>query len=562
MRSRRLWLLVALFLLAAAGALWIAPELAPAQQPKTPRLAVILVFDQMRGDYLERWQALFGPGGFKRLQEEGAWFTNCHYPYAYTLTAPGHTSLVTGCSPDKHGIIANDWLDRASRESIASVTPPPEEAHLGLGPYRRRQESIGDVLLRVLAGRGRVFSFSIKDRAAILLAALRAQACYWVDPKTGLFMTSRYYRPEPHSWATAFNAGKGVDRWLGATWERFVPGLDYVRYSGPDDVAAEGIGYLQGRTFPHSFPAERSEIYYEAVATSPQGSELLLEFTKTAFDAERIGRTEATDLVCLSFSSNDLVGHCWGPDSQEVLDVTLRTDALLKTLFDLLDARVGKGNYVVALSADHGVCPLPEVAAAQGKETGRVPPELLTTLAEEQLNKVFLPGGAKAPWLERPKKSNPWIYLNQATLREQKVEPAAAEQALARWLATQPGIEAAFTRSDIMSPQPLGPLGETMRRSFRPESSGDVMAVLKPYHLFAPPLSSLNPKYNAFRTTHGTPHPYDTHVPLLAMGPGIEPGKRAEAVTPQALASIIAEALALPAPQGAEAAVPAGLFRR
>ncbi len=545
-----------------AVGLWLVPGSSPAQEPRRPRLAVLLVFDQLRGDYLQKWQPLFGEGGFKRLQQDGAWFTNCHYPYAFTLTAPGHASMVTGCSPDQHGIIANEWFDRASREDITAVTPPPEETQRGYGPYRRRQESLGDVLLRVLQGKGRVASLSIKERSAILLAALRAQMCYWFDTMTGRFTTSRYYREEPHAWVTAFNKAKMADRWLGTTWEKSRPTLAYEKFSGPDDVAAEGLGYGQGQTFPHPFLGDEvNKLYYEAVTNSPCGNELLLELAKTAIVAEKLGQTDATDLLCLSFSSNDLVGHCWGPDSQEVLDITLRSDTLLKDLLDFLDAKVGAGNYVVALCADHGVCPLPELTQAQGKEASRVPPELLTSQAEGVLNQKLLPAGRKLPWIERPKKSvDPWLYLNQATLREQGVRPTAAEQVLADWLRTQPSIEAAFTRTQMLSGARLSPLGERVRQSFRPEASGDVMVVLKPYCLLSPPLTSASPKTLAYRTTHGSPHAYDTHVPLLVYGPSVAPGPRSERVTPQAIASILAEALRLPRPAGAEAPVPAGLF--
>jgi hypothetical protein len=161
-----------------------------------------------------------------------------------------------------------------------------------------------------------------------------------------------------------------------------------------------------------------------------------------------------------------------------------------------------------------------------------------------------------------PKKANSWVYFNQATLKANNVQPAAAEQALAVWLAAQPGIQAAFTRTQLMSSEPLDVTGSAVRRSFRPESSGDVIVVLKPYYIFSPPITSLNPKYAAYRTSHGTPHAYDTHVPLLVFGAGVAPGKRAEPVTPQAVAGILAAGLALPSPAGAVAAVPAGLIRK
>ncbi|MBI1832022.1 MAG: alkaline phosphatase family protein, partial [Planctomycetes bacterium] len=428
------------------------------------------------------------------------------------------------------------------------------------------------VLLRVLQGRGRVASLSIKERAAILMAALRAQICYWFNPANGRFGASPYYRDDPHSWVNAFNKKKVADQWLDKTWDRFRPDLDYVKHSGPDDFISEGTGYLQGRTFPHPFkladtddPKENVQNYYDAVTNSPMGNELLLEFAKAAIVAEKLGQTDSTDLLFISFTSNDYVGHTWGPDSQEVLDVTLRSDALMKDLLGFLDAKVGKGKYYLAMSADHGVCPLPEFAEKEGKTTGRVDPLLLTSKAEEFLNKKFLKDGEKAPWLEELKRSTAWIYLNRETIKELKLKQEDVEIALARWYDEQPGVAKAFTRTEMMREDTKEPskLMQQMRLSFHADSSGDVMVVLKPYHIFSPPNIAATPKkYPTYRATHGTPYEYDTHVPLLVLGPRIEPGVREQRVAPQAMASILAEALGVPRPKDAAYPLPAGLFRR
>ena len=540
--------------------------------PVRPKLVVMIVFDQMRGDYLKKWQPLFGEGGFKRLQNDGAWFTDCHYPYAYTLTAAGHTSLSTGTTPSVHGIIANDWWDRAHGEPVSSVTPPPDERTKGVGPYRRKAETVGDVLIRMLTGR--VVSLSIKDRAAILMAALRANACYWFSSQTGDFTTSPYYCDDPHPWVTKFNKTKFADQWLDKTWDRFDAKLDYAKHSGPDDFITEGTGFLQGQTFPHAFKlAQTKDVkknkqnYYDAVTCSPMGNELLLHFAKAAIVNEKLGQTEKVDLLCVSFSSNDLVGHTWGPDSQEVLDITLRSDALIKDLLGFLDAKVGKGKYYFALSADHGVCPLPEFAKRDGKIAERIEPELLISLAEDFLNKKFLKEGEKAPWLEQPKKGNPWVYFNYATLKELKLKNEVVETALAKWYEVQPGIQQAFTRTQMMNNEKFkdepSELFKSVKLSFRPDCSGDVMVIVKPYHQFSPPTLSKNPeKWTTYRTTHGTPHPYDTHVPLLVMGPRIQPGVRGERVAPQAMASILSEALGVARPKEAAYPVPEGLFKK
>lgn len=567
------WIIGAL-LTSCAGVLFLMLPISEAQEPMParPKLVVMVAFDQMRGDYPKKWQPLFGPGGFKRLQNDGAWFTNCHYPYAYTLTAPGHASLVTGTVPAVHGVVANDWYDRAQSEAVTAVTPPPDDITKGVGPYRRKAESVGDVLLRVLMGKGRVASLSIKDRAAIMMAALRANLCCWFSTQTGNFGTSAYYRVDPHPWVTKFNKTRMADHWLGKNWERFDKNLDYAKYSGPDDFPSEGTGYLQGQTFPHPFKfaetkdeKKNKQNYYDAVCNSPMGNELLLAFAKAAIINEKLGQADSVDLLCISFSSNDLIGHTWGPDSQEVLDVTLRSDALLQDLLGFLDAKVGKGNYYFALSADHGVCPLPEFAKKEGKDAGRIDPELLTSRAEEYLNKKFLPEGKSAPWLELAKKGNPWIYFNYATLKELKLRQQDVEAALANWYNEQPGIERAFTRTEMLSDdkKKQSELFQSVQRSFHPDCSGDVMVVTKPYYQFSLTTLSQNPqKLPTYRTGHGTPHAYDTHVPLMVMGPRIQPGARDERIAPQAMASILAEALGVPRPGSASYPTPPGLFKK
>jgi len=561
-------------LLVAAGAALLvslaysAPARETPARPVRSRLAVLVVFDQMRGDYLTRWQKLFVEGGFKRLQQEGAWFQNCHYPYAETITAAGHASLVTGCSPYLHGIVGNEWYDRSAAKIVGAVesdryvqVPPAQGAKgavaTGAAPLLRRQPTVGDALHKATAGKGKVVSLSIKDRAAILLAALRAQACYWFSTTTGTFGTSTYYRDRVHPWVEEFNHRHAADRWFGKDWTRLRPQLDYALLSGPDDVAAEGDGFKQGRTFPHPTNGgltSAGKAYYGALTNSPFGNDLLLALARQAIEAEHLGQGDVPDLLLLSFSSNDLIGHTWGPDSQEVLDVTLRSDLIVKELLDFLDARVGRGQYTLALCSDHGVCPLPEVARAEGKEAGRVSPQVLLTGASAFLNDTYAKGD-KVVWIEEAVYS--WIYLSRGALRAQGLKSAEMEATLAKWLVQQPGIQAAYTRTQLSAgPIKNDPVGERVRRSFDPARCGDVYLVLKPYYLLSPPLS---PKVY-LRTTHGSPHPYDTHVPLLVYGPGIQPGVRTDLVTPQAVAAILARGLGVDPPSGAEDAVPAGLM--
>ncbi|MBN9121855.1 MAG: alkaline phosphatase family protein [Planctomycetes bacterium] len=551
----------------------LAPVARGAEPAGPPRLAVVIVVDQLRGDYLERWEKLFGEGGFRRICTDGAWFQNCHYPYAFTMTGPGHASISTGVSPAKHGIVTNEWYDRAAGREVYCVdseryervppanadptVPPAKKQPLGLSPERLLAPTVADALKDATGGKGRVVAVSFKDRSAVLMGGRRPDACYWFDTADGQFVTSTYYRDALHSWVKEFNTGRPADRWFGKNWNRLRSDLDYPRHCGPDDIAGEGVGVGQGRRFPHPMDGGQKAAgkkYYDALYNSPFGNELLLDFVKKAVEAERLGEDDTPDLLCVSFSSNDIVGHCWGPDSHEVLDTTLRTDLILKGLLDYLDTRVGKGRYVLALSADHGICPLPEVARGQGKDAGFVSPSLLTSQADDFLQETFgKKGEKKSRWVESDAGPGPWVYFNRAVLKDHGVEPADAEAALVRWLRQQAGVQAAYGRSQLADLPKGDVVGAAVRRSFHPDRCGDVAVVLKPHYLMSGKLTG---------TTHGTPHPYDTHVPLVVFGPGVKPGARKEPVTPQAVAVILARALGMELPKDAEAAVPEGLFER
>jgi len=561
----------------------------PADKPRV-KLAVLVVFDQMRGDFLERWKPLFGPGGFARLLADGAWFKNCYYPYGTTTTGPGHASVLTGTCGDRHGIVNNNWYDRAAAAEAycagstrykpvpdvpkaAQEEPKPDAKPKPVGnPDRLLSETVADVLKRVHGERAKVFGLSLKDRSAILPTGKRPDGAYWFD---GRFGTSTYYADRVHEWVGAFNAGRPADRWLGKEWTRFRPDLDYAKYSGPDDGPGEGKGiqakdgtkllWQQGKTFPHPVGKDRlAKPYYDAVATSPFGNDLLLEFAKACVTAEELGKDDVPDLLVVSFSSNDLIGHAWGPDSQEVLDVTLRSDALMAELLGFLDEKVGKGNYVLGMTADHGICPLPEVSAAKGIEAKRVDSKLLHLGAEKHLHAAFGPADQPAPkadakgdppkgktaWVEAT--SLPWLYLNPRFVKASGRSHAEVARTLADHLAKQDGVARAFTREELAGELPESDvIGRRVRRSFHPDRCGDVYVLLKPYHLFG--------KVTDTGTAHGTPYDYDRHVPLVVYGPGVPGGPRAEPVTPQAAAAVFARFLGVPAPKDAEFPVPATL---
>lgn len=565
---RSLFSLVLGMVIAASGAAFAAdtPNATP-QAENQVRLVVLVVFDQLRGDYLQRWGQLFGEGGFRRLEQEGAWFQDCHYPYAVTKTAAGHASLLTGCSPDKHGVITNEWFDRRAGKYAYCVgserhelVPPLREKQSdekrlddapGIAPERLLVPTVGDVLKKASAGRARVVSLSFKDRSAVLPGGRQPDACYWFNTSTGQFITSTYYRDSLHAWAADFNRARSADRWQGKEWNPLYPKLNYHALCGTKMVREqEDADKNFSRRLPAGGEGNLSGAYYKSLYVTPFGNEVILDLAKLAIDREELGRHRHPDLLSISFSCNDPIGHVWGPDSQEVLDVTLRSDKVVKELLDHLDARVGKGRYVLALTADHGICPLPEESRARGAQATRVPSTLLSSDAEDFLRATFGKENDKGRWLEA--RAEPWVYLNQSLLKQRGLDAAEVEATLARWYRTQPGILTAYTRSQLLKGVPADdPVGQSVLRSFHPERAGDVAVILKPLHLFGSVLS--------IGTTHGTPHPYDTHVPLLVLGPGIRAGAYKDRVTPQAITPIFARALGIEPPSGNETKYPESL---
>lgn len=567
-----------------------------AAEPEKPKLVVLIVFDQLRGNYIERWRPYYGKDGFLRLADGGAWFVNCHYPYALTATGPGHASMLTGCSPDVHGIVANGWYDRKAavivncaqstrfdrvpplphdlpadelkdewkaKEPPAKTTTEPANPTVPVkkasgSPERLLAPTFGDAL-KAAHPKARVFGLSFKDRSALLPVGPKADGAYWLDSTDGSIVTSTYYRDAVHPWVAGLNKTRIADRWFEKSWDRSRADLDYTRLVGPDLVTGEGKGHRQGVTFPHPIDGglvRPGKAYYDALYNSPFGNDFLLELVKAAVSAEKLGRGEPPDLLTISFSSTDSVGHTWGPDSHEVLDVVLRADRTLAEFLRYLDAEVGQGKYLVCLTADHGVCPLPEVLRGRGLEGGRIPIKPLLAAADAHLKAVFDPFGVdpKANWIEA--QTSMWVYLNHKVIARHGQRPADVASALADFLSHQPGIQRALTRAELAAdPDPYDAVGRRMRKSFHPDRCGDVSFVPKPYWLGSDWTAATG-------TGHGSPHPYDTHVPLLVYGPNVKPGVRKDEVVPAAIAAIFAKALGIAPPAKAEYGVPDGLFER
>ncbi len=549
--------------------------------PPKVKLAVLVVFDQMRGDYLPRWREHFSDGGFRRLMDDGCWFPQCYYPYASTTTGPGHAAMMTGTTQDRTGIIGNDWYERRLGKTVycagsdrfetvgsAASKSSTVKTHIGTtkkkspggSPERLMAPSLGDNVKA--AGRGgKVIGVSLKDRAAIFPSGHHADGAYWFN---GEFVTSNYYTDVLPGWVREFNHAKLADSWYGQSWNRLRPDLDYDKLIGPDAGLGEANRAGLGIKFPHPITGGKSTLtgsYYEALDITPFGNDLLLAFAKAAIDAEKLGQRDDADLLTISFSANDYCGHAYGPDSQEVFDMTLRSDLIMKDLLNYLDEKVGEGNYTLVLTADHGICPLPEVSQVKGLDAQRIPltnikgksarglKERAEAMLEKKYGKPLAGSVGPSRWLESV--NPPWIYLNLRQIEARNLNREEVTNTLAAWLKTQNGMERVYTAAEIAKPA-AEEIGQLVKASTYPGRSGDIFIMQKRYYLYT------TSNYQT-GTTHGTAYDYDRHVPLVVFGPHLPKGEQSEPVTPQHAAVILADALGLQPPRDALYSLPKSL---
>ena len=426
---------------------------------------------------------------------------------------------------------------------------------LGFSPDQLLAQTVADKLKEV-SGKSKVVSLSLKDRTAAMMGGRKPDALYCFDTRDGKFHTDTYYRDRVHPWIEEFNAAGTVNQWFDKPWMRFHPNLDYHALTGsPNPAPGGGYGIKQHNSFPHPMAngaTPGSSPYYEAVEISPYGNELLFDLVKKAIVAEKLGGGDTADLLCVSFSSNDLIGHVWGPDSWEVLDITLRSDQLIAEFLSFLDATLGKDRYTLIVTADHGVCELPE--QGRSKTARRVMMEMgnneIYTPLTAALNELYgIPSGGPTQWFAATEvkvrdRLWPWIYLNERVLGSRREQVA---ESVRDWFEGQPFIQAAFTRRDIeaVDLQKVAPLSiaAKLKRSYRPDRCGDVIAVPKPGVLVTTYKTGTN---------HGTPHLYDAHVPVLAIGRGIPVvGKKGEKTSSLIVAPLTARALGIDPPDGA-----------
>jgi len=523
--------------------------------PPSPKckLAIVIVVDQLRADYLTRFGDLFGDGGFRLLTERGAWFTNCHYENGVTKTGPGHASIATGANPAVHGITGNDWYERVDGklkytlcvgDSDSQVVGlPAGVSYAGASPHRLLADTLTE-RLKAASPKSRVLSCSLKDTAANLIAGKSADGVYWWHTGSGAMITSDFHAKTMPGWAQSFNEQRSVDRFFGQRWTRLADPAEYDRRCRRDDFSYEwGYYYTESNDFPHTLGKSGAEqpdtAYYRALYASPFGNDVLLDFVRRGIEAMELGRRGVTDLLLISLSSNDLVGHAYGPLSHEVMDVTLRTDRQLAAFFKYLDERVGLEHCVIALTGDHGAGMVPEYAEEKKLGGGR----LNTTMVAGAINDALVAAGGGPAGGDSfvAGIAMPWVYLDHAMLKDHNISTDKLRTILRKLARDQAGYDAFFLADDIQRgdflTSPANKLRVRVKNCYFPGRSGDVYVhVAKNWYA------------GGHAAGHGSAHPYNTHVPLLFFGQGIKPGKHGTRAAPTNIAPTLARLLGIPKP--------------
>lgn len=481
-----------------------------------PRLVVVLVVDQMRADFLTRFADLYS-GGLARLRTQGAVFTEGHVQHALTWTAPGHASVSTGTYPSRHGVIENEWYDRAARREVYAAddpqarpvgaggrAPSPE----GRSPAQLLRPGLGD-WLKGQVPKARVFSVALKDRASVMLGGQRPDRAYWYDSAAGGYVSSSWYGDALPAWVADFNGSGAATRRFAEGWQRSAATAAYER-SGSDRVAAEYDG--ERTELPHLFDdgtPQARDAFLKELPWTPFGDELTLAFAAKLVREEQLGADDDPDILFVSCSSADYIGHRYGPTSHEAQDYYLRLDGWLAAFLSSLDAQVGAGRYVLALTADHGALPLPEELARGGQKAAR---RVVNDEYEARVKSAVRAalGALGLPEAALLHVGEDGVWLDVAIAEAQGMPAARLRAAVAEQLRTLDFVAETFTADALASAGTADtPYLARYRRSFLRERSADVLLRFKEW--------SLVPAH-ARGTGHGSPYRYDTHVPVLFFG--------------------------------------------
>lgn len=504
-----------------------------------PKLVIGLVIDQMRWDYLYRYYDMYSSNGFKRLLNEGFSCENTLIPYVPTYTAPGHSCIYTGSVPAIHGIIGNNWFDRSANKSVYCTDDSTVSAVGGsstwgkMSPRNLWTTTIGDELRLSNNFKSKVFGISIKDRASILPAGHSANAAYWYDETQGNWITSTYYMSELPAWLKKINDQKMPDEFMSKDWNTLLPLSKYESSTG-DDKSYEGkITGENSVLFPHKLPQIISK-KYEAFKTTPFSNTYTLRLARSVIENEKLGTNNVTDFLAINIAGTDFIGHAFGPNSVEIEDTYLRLDSDIAEFLQFLDAGLGTGNYLLFLTADHGVSNVPGFLEEHNIPNGLMSQGNLKKDINLVAEKKF---GFKNAVLDI---QNYQVYINTNEVTKQGKSLIELKQFIIEYLKQLPFVVNAFETEKIAITSTPEPLKTMLINGYYPKRSGDIHFILKAAHF----------DRTTTGTTHGTWYPYDAHIPLVWFGWNVKHGASNRETYMTDIAATLAAMLKIQMPSG------------
>ncbi len=522
------------FLVLSCCSITMSAQTTASKSPARPKLVVGIVIDQMRWDYLYRYKSLYGTGGFKRLLQQGFSCENTMIPYTPTYTAPGHTCIYTGSVPAIHGIVGNSWYNRETKKYVYctddnSVTTVGSATEAGkMSPANLWTTTITDELRLSDNFKSKVIGIALKDRGAILPAGHSANAAYWYDDKVGRWISSSHYMQVLPAWVNQFNDKDIPGQYMSTDWNTLLPLSQYDQSTADDEPWENHIMGEKTVTFPHRLSAI-SKGKYEAFKTTPFANSFSFQFAKAAIENEALGKNSVPDFLTLSISSTDYVGHSFGPNSVEAEDTYLRLDKDIADFLSFLDTKVGKGNYLLFLTADHGAAHVPAFLAEHhigggGVDDGDIKRRLNSAL-EDQLH--------ISNAIENV--VNYQVYLSDSARQN-----PAVKALIIRVLKKEPAVVTAVELDAIASATVPEPVKTRIINGYMPSRSGDIQFVFKPGYFDG----------GNKGTTHGLWNPYDSHIPLLFYGWGTKSGKLNRETYMTDIAATLAAMLGIQMPSG------------
>jgi predicted AlkP superfamily pyrophosphatase or phosphodiesterase len=507
---------------------------------KQPKLVIGIVVDQMRQDYIYRYWNKFGNGGFKKLIQEGYFYKNAHFNYVPTYTGPGHASIYCGTSPATHGIIANDWYDKETN-TVVYCTDDKDVKTIGsdskaglMSPKKMLTTTIGDELKINSNQRSKVFAISLKDRSSILPAGHSANAAFWFDGSVGKFISSSHYLNALPNWLNEFNDLQFVKNYLSKGWNTLYPLKTYVESISDNNNYEQAPNKKDTAIFPYNYKAQLEKNNFEILKATPFGNSITKDLAIACLKAEQLGKNKETDMLCISFSSTDYVGHSYGPRSVEIEDVYLRLDKDLEELLKYIDGNIGKENVIIFLTADHGACDVPAHLIDMKIPGGYMNEKELTTKIKSFCYTQFSDSLVKGI-------VNQQVFLNETKLSALGLNKSKVEHDIANFLLTIKGVSEAYP-SDVLKYENFteGSFKSLIQKGYNHVRSGNVAFSYNPAWM----------EYHSKGTTHGASYSYDTHVPLLFYGMNIKPGSTVNKVNIVDIAPTISSMLHISFPNG------------